>query len=754
MSVAWSTVQLAEFLEVFEAPEREETERLAIDRIADSLDAEVVVLVLDGAIARGLGVDVHRLPADLLADLLQPAAGRRPLKVELPEIGQMHALGARVGAHDGHLLVLRHSSEFDREEETLLRSMGRALGLALTAAASLASSRRLAAEVGERQELSNRMFRIQQSISHRAPLQEVLDAIAQGAAEVLGVEVVGLRVAGLDAEEPPRAALVGYSDVLVEEYARLPMDAGFAGRAYSTNSVVVTDDYAAEPARVGRNQLYGLQIAMAAPVHRNGEPVGVLNVASGEAGRRFTGAEQEILLGLAEHASLAVNDATAVHELQRSLDGATHRAGHDSLTGLPNRSAVLEMLDSALNMASEHWPVSVLFVDLDRFKPLNDVFGHAFGDAVLCQVADRLRSVIRFDDTVARLAGDEFVVVAPGVDGAGAAELGRRLAEDLEIPFEVQGRVVELSASVGVAESWVTCPGEQLVSDADVAMYRAKDAGRSGVVRFDRTMRSDLQRRSDLERELTAALRQGQIQAHFQPVVDTSTRSIVAVEALARWEHPERGLLLPNSFIDVAEETGQIIQIDRMVLFDSCRQAATWTGAHREVTVSVNLSARHFSDRTIVAAVREALAVSGLEADRLWLEITERVVMDDDSTTLDVLSELRALGVRFMVDDFGTGYSSLSYLKRYPVDAIKVDRCFVTGLGVDPLDDAIVGAIVQLADALGHRVIAEGVETEEQVVALAALGCTDVQGFLFSAAVDGVTLHDLLDRGSVSLLSM
>ena len=292
------------------------------------------------------------------------------------------------------------------------------------------------------------------------------------------------------------------------------------------------------------------------------------------------------------------------------------------------------------------------------------------------------------------------------------------------------------------------------MSDADVAMYRAKDAGRSSVVRFDRTMRSDLQRRSDLERQLTAALRHGQIQAYFQPVVDTRSRSIVGVEALARWQHPERGLLLPDSFIDIAEATGQIVQLDRMVLFDSCRQAAAWSAGLRDVSVSVNLSARHFADRTIVAAVREALALSGMRPEQLWLEITERVVMDDDSMALEVLSELRESGVRFMVDDFGTGYSSLSYLKRYPVDAIKVDRCFVTGLGVDPLDDAIVAAIVQLADALGHRVIAEGVETEEQVVALAELGCTDVQGFLFSPAVDGATLHGLLDTGTVSLLSM
>ncbi len=747
MSVAWSTVQLAEFLEVFEVPDREVTERLAIDRIADSFDAEVVVLVLDGSIARALGVPHDRLPTDLLG----PATVRGRPTVELPELGALHALGAPVGGHDGHLLVLRGSSAFDREEETLLRSMGRALGLALTAASSLESSTRLAEQVGERHELSDRMFRIQQSISHRAPLQEVLDAIAHGAAEVLDVEVVGLRVAGLDADEKPRAALVGYPGALVEAYAQLPMDAGFAGQAYVRNQLVVTEDYGSEPARVGRNERYDLKIAMAAPVHRNGEPFGVLNVATGAEGRRFTLVEQEILLGLAEHASLAVNDASAVHQLQQSLDGATHRARHDALTGLPNRSAVLDTLDVELAAASDTWPVSALFVDLDRFKPLNDMYGHAFGDHVLREVAGRLRTAIRVDDTVARLAGDEFVVVTPGIDGAAAAELGRRLVAHLEELLEVDGRVVELTASVGVASTRTPCDGEALVSDADVAMYSAKQLGRSEVVRFDRSMRSALHRRRDLERELAAALRHGEIRPHFQPCVDTASRRIVAVEALARWDHPQHGLLLPDRFIDVAEETGQIVQLDRLVLFESCRQVASWSAEHPYLEVSVNLSARHFTDRTIVDAVRESLSVSGLDAGRLWLEITERVVMDDDSTTLEVLSELRDLGVRFMLDDFGTGYSSLSYLKRYPVDAIKVDRCFVTGLGVDPLDDAIVAAIVQLADALGHHVVAEGIETEEQVRVLAELGCTDVQGFLFSPAVDTTTLLALLDHGVMQL---
>ena len=739
-TAAWSTVQLAEFLEVFEVLDREQMEQLAVDRIAESLDAEVVVVLLDGGIRRSLGFAADEVPERAIGDV----ARRRRDRIPLEGLGDLHSLSTPIGGRSGHLVVLRIDGEFDREEETLLRSMGRALGLALTAAASLESSRTLARQLGERQELSSRLFRIQQSISHRAPLQQVLDAITQGAAELLRAEVAGLRIASLDRDDPPHASLVGYHSSLVSEFARLPLDSGFAGQAMALDRLVVTDDYGNEPNRLGRNERYGLAAAMAAPVRRNGEPFGVLNVATSEAGRVFTRAEQEILLGLAEHASLAVNDASAVHELRRSLDGATHQSRHDALTGLPNRVAAVEALDRALVGVSAESQVAVLFIDLDRFKPLNDLFGHAFGDAVLEQVAARLRDTVRDEDTVARLAGDEFVVVSPAIDATGAAELGARLARGVSRPMTVADRVIELTASVGVAVAASSCSGEDLLSDADVAMYRAKQQGRSAVVRFDRAMRRELHQRGNLERELAIAVRGGQIVAHYQPVVDTSSGEVVSVEALARWEHPERGLLQPSSFIELAEDTGQIEQIDRLVLAQVAAQLASWQQHRPGFSASVNLAARQFSDHGIEAVVRSLIHQHSLEPRLLWLEITERVVMDHDSVTLEVLRSLQSMGIRLMLDDFGTGFSSLAYLKRYPVDAVKVDRSFVEGLGAHQEDEAIVTAILTLAEALGHEVVAEGAERPEQVDWLREKGCNLVQGFLFSPPVPAPAITEML----------
>lgn len=739
-TAAWSTVQLAEFLEVFEVLDREQMEQLAVDRIAESLDAEVVVVLLDGGIRRSLGFAADEVPERAICDV----ASRRRDRIPLEGLGELHSLSAPIGGRSGHLVVLRVDGEFDREEETLLRSMGRALGLALTAAASLESSRTLARQLGERQELSSRLFRIQRSISHRAPLQQVLDAITQGAAELLRAEVAGLRIAALDKDDPPHASLVGYSSSLESEFAKLPLDSGFAGQAIALDRLVVTDDYGNEPNRLGRNERYGLAAAMAAPVRRNGEPFGVLNVATSEAGRVFTSAEQEILLGLAEHASLAVNDASAVHQLRRSLDGATHQSRHDPLTGLPNRVAAIEALDRALVGVSAESQVAVLFIDLDRFKPLNDLFGHAFGDAVLEQVAARLCDTVRDDDTVARLAGDEFVVVAPVIDAAAASELGARLARGLSRPMTVADRVIELTASVGVAVAASSCSGEDLLSDADVAMYRAKQQGRSAVVRFDRAMRRELHQRSNLERELAIAIREGQIVAHYQPVVDTSSGEVVGVEALARWAHPERGLLQPDSFIELAEDTGQIEQIDRLVLSQVAAQLATWQQHRPGFSASINLAARQFSDHGIEAVVRSLIHQHALDPQLLWLEITERVVMDHDSLTLEVLRSLQSMGIRLMLDDFGTGFSSLAYLKRYPVDAVKVDRSFVEGLGEHQEDEAIVTAILTLAEALGHGVVAEGAERPEQVEWLRAKGCTLVQGFLFSPPVPAPAITAML----------
>lgn len=598
--------------------------------------------------------------------------------------------------------------------------------------------------VGEPLDLNARMFGIQRSISLRAPLQEVLDSITQGAAELLDAEVVGLRIQPGDGVGASHASLLGYSEDLLEAFAEMPLGHGFAGRAFSENRLVVSDDYQAERDRVGRNERYELQAAMATPVLEHGRPVGVINVASARPGRRFTTAEQKILVSLAEYASVAVTDAAAVDQLRRSLDRAEFEARHDGLTGLLNRDGAIATLDAAMAHASAERPLSLLFIDIDRFKVVNDLFGHQVGDQVLVEVASRLRSVVRGDDEVARLSGDEFVVIARGVDGAIAGRLAQRLLERVADPITIGDREVELTVSIGVAEADEPVAGESLLADADVAMYRAKQGGRCGMVRFDGKMRAELVDRAELERELRVALESAELSAYFQPGVDLSTGRIARVEALVRWKHPTRGLLEPDRFIEVAEETGIIAELDRFMLEESCRHLAAWSACRPDLSLSVNLSARHFKDDSLVAGVREVLQATGLDGSRLWLEITESVVMGEDSAALETMDRLKELGVRFMVDDFGTGYSSLIYLKRFPLDALKIHRGFVDGLGEDREDEAIVAAVIGLAAALGQSVVAEGVEHERQVAWLRDLGCPIAQGYLFSRPIDGPSMGRML----------
>ena len=756
-AAAWSTRQLAEFLEIFEVLERESMLRLAIDRIAESLDAEVAALILDDQVVRSLGFPPDEAPVGVLLDLCR----RRRGEVELAPIGTMHFLAVPVSP-DGSMVVMRAAERFDHDEDTLLRSMGRALSIAMTAAASLDAerslrseserraeeNRRLATELDERQTLSTRLFTIQHAISHRAPLQEVLDSITLGASELLSAQVVGLRVQSMVEGDPPYASLVGYSDAIRAEFSQLPLDAGFAGRAFLENRLIVTDHYRSEPGRVSRNERYRLQSAMAAPVHVNGVPVGVLNVATAQPGRRFIEAEQDFLRALAEHASLAVSDASVVNQLRRSLEGATFQAQHDALTGLPNRSSAVDILDRALATATPSSPVCVLFIDLDRFKSVNDIFGHAIGDQVLVEVARRLHSAVRTGDHIARLSGDEFVIITAGTDATAATMTAERVTRELAEPILIGGKRIGLTASVGVAEATTPLIGEALLADADVAMYRAKQHGRARVVRFDQAMRFELLRRTDLEHQLHTAIDERQLVTYYQPCVSLDTGEVTGVEALIRWRHPTLGLILPETFIGLAEDTGLVAKIDQFVLNEACQRMAEWsTITDREFSVSVNISAGQCTDPALVSIVRDTLERTGLAPERLWLEITESVVLDDTEATLEILRELRAMGVRFMIDDFGTGYSSLVYLKRFPVDALKVDRAFVDGLDTDPEDEAIVTAIVRLADALGHAVVAEGVETVGQVEWLRRLGCTRAQGFLFCPPVDADVIREILEEG-------
>ena len=419
----------------------------------------------------------------------------------------------------------------------------------------------------------------------------------------------------------------------------------------------------------------------------------------------------------------------------------------DPLTGLPNRRLFLETLAEAQGGPGGR-SLAVLFLDLDRFKVVNDSFGHDAGDRLLAEVGVRLQHAVRPSDLVARFGGDEFVVLCHAVQGEGqAVAIAQRLAEAVSTPFPLDGDDVYLTASTGIALAADRLSPEDLLRAADTAMYRAKLRGRPYQV-FDEGMRVRSVERLSMESALHRALEREEFRLLYQPAVSILDGRIVGVEALLRWEHPERGLVEPDEFIPVAEEMGLIVPIGRWVLEEACRQARRWRRFGRQTWMSLNLSAHQLAAPGFVDQVREALEETGTDPGRLHLEITESALMEDTEGVAGVVRGLKALGVQLSIDDFGTGYSSLVYLKRLAVDTLKIDRSFVDGLGREPEDTAIVMAVLGMARSLGLSVVAEGVETEEQLNALRDLGCTQAQGFYFWRPEPPEAVARLLSRRS------
>ena len=439
-------------------------------------------------------------------------------------------------------------------------------------------------------------------------------------------------------------------------------------------------------------------------------------------------------------------DITERIEAQEAL---THNALHDPLTGLPNRSLLLDRIEVALARSARHGrTVAVLFLDLDRFKLINDSRGHAAGDVVLRAVAERLRAAVRPSDTVGRLGGDEFVVVCEDAAVWEATLLGERLIRTLEEPFQVEGGEVFVTVSVGIAIAEETVSADELLRDADVAMYQAKQRGRARCEFFDEAMRTEAARRLETATALHRALERREIETFYQPMIDLKTGAIVGVEALVRWNHPERGLISPASFIPLAEEQGLIIPIGAAVLDDACGQWARWREEFPDrdpLVLNVNISARQLHSPDFVESIRAVLLAYGVDPGALCLELTESVLIDDVETQRHTLAALRQLGVALAIDDFGTGYSSLSYLKRFPVNGIKIDHTFVAGLGRDAFDSAIIESVIELAHAVGLHVTAEGVETLDQLLRLRALGCDFAQGYYFARPQPAAELDALLN---------
>ena len=520
-----------------------------------------------------------------------------------------------------------------------------------------------------------------------------------------------------------------------------PAEVGLAGEVRRRRQTVVLEDYTAWEGGLAPVRNAGFRTTVATPVWSGSDLVGVL-IAGTFARRSILPYESECLELLAAQVGAALVNARRYTERAAFEAELQHQAFHDSLTGLPNRALFVDRLNHSLNRAARgDSSVGVLFLDLDRFKTINDSLGHDVGDLLLRDVATRLKSCLRPGDTLSRYGGDEFTILLESLEDGGAVTVAERILDVLRAPFHLAGRQVLTSASIGIA--FAPSPfGDESdpMREADLAMYRAKERGRGRWEIFQPEMNARALSRLQSETELTEAIEGNQFTVYYQPLVSLRSGLVTGVEALVRWQHPRRGLVSPADFIPLAEETGGIVRLGRWVLEEACRQAAAWARDGVFLQLHVNLSAVQFQQRDLVAQVAEALATAGLDASQLTLEITEGVVMQDIDATVDVMAELRRLGVLLALDDFGRGYSSLSYLKRFPLQTVKIDKAFVEGLVQSPEDQAIVRSVVMLASEMNMTVTAEGIESYEQLEHVRLLGCDDAQGYYLSGPLPGVAI--------------
>ncbi len=439
-------------------------------------------------------------------------------------------------------------------------------------------------------------------------------------------------------------------------------------------------------------------------------------------------------------------------ELTRREEELAFLATHDPLTELPNRTLILARLEGMLaRSARTQTPTAALFIDLDDFKSVNDTLGHAVGDELLESVAARLKGVVRQADALGRLGGDEFVVIAEELaPGAGPELVAERLLAALAAPFKLgenKDICLNVSASIGIAAGQQTSAGD-LLRDADIAMYRAKWDGRNRYAVFETGMQETVQTRVELEADLRDALERQEFRLAYQPTLDLSEMRPTGVEALIRWEHPARGLVQPDAFIPLLEETGLITEVGRWVLEEACCQAAAWQRSGRKIMMAVNVSGRQLESDAIIVHVEDALAKSGLDPAALTIEITETTLMRNVQETADRLAAIKKLGVRVAIDDFGTGYSSLAHLQRFPVDALKIDRSFITGLQNNKEGETLIHTLVQLGKALSLETFAEGIEVQHELSLLRAEDCDSGQGFLFARPLDAAATEAFFERWS------
>jgi diguanylate cyclase (GGDEF)-like protein len=576
-------------------------------------------------------------------------------------------------------------------------------------------------------------------------LSVLFDALAGALGETLRVDHVALWE--LEADGGALCWLAGTGWPAADRAA--PVAAAHATHALAAlaaDAPVVVDDLASEKRFCGDGlAAQGMTSGAAVVVAGHGRPFGVLSVHT-DRRRSFGQDDVAFLQSLANAAAGAVERRRAESEIR-------WQALHDPLTGLPNRTLLLDRLaeELAASPGRGRGPVSVLFVDLDHFKEVNDRWGHHAGDALLVGVTARLRSCLRLQDTLSRFAGDEFVLICPDADAQAAAAVADRLTAALALPLRVGGNDLRIGASIGIVVGARGDDPDSLLRQADAAMYQAKEGGRRRFELFDDELRALNDRRTAIERDLPGAAARGELRLAYQPLV-TPEGAVRGVEALLRWRHPELGWVAPEESIPVAESGETITSLGAWVIVEACRQVASWHAqlpAGAPLAVFVNTSARQLTHPELADVVTGALAAGGCDPSWLCLEVTESALLSDDDSAVRALRALQALGVRVAIDDFGTGYSSLSRLKRLPIDVLKIDGSFIGGIDHDEDDHAIVAALTGLAHSMGMTVVAEGVETAEQLAAVRAAGCDLAQGNLLAHPLDPADVIAVLGRGVV-----
>lgn len=710
MPFHWSIHQLTEYLVRVSQPSEEAVAiRVALEEAVEALNAELGLVVVEGELRAQVGFGHQGVPSAYLGPF------RDNDVVELAGLGTAHLAqsdldeaGAGRTGSKGQLVVARLGEEFSAEELQLLHGMALALGLVLHNLETLRAER-------ARHLLVETLLAIQKAISARRPLNELLDAITEGAWELLGGQPVALLL-----EDPSSpGSLRPHS---LERYPGFDSEAMKSARAALALANQAKSGASGTQAHNGQAERY-----FCAPVVVSGETAGCLiaQVDGPSAGRHDQG---ELLSAFAQQVSLALTDA-------RTVD-AVKKASVDPVTGLSNRAWFLQRLERERQLClEEQLPLTVLFVDLDRFKAVNDTLGHGAGDDLLAEVGTRIKDCTRPSDLVARLGGDEFAVALLNAGVETASAVAARVVSALARPFLVAKREVLIGASVGIAPLTPSHRGASaIVGDADIAMYRAKRSGRGRWVVYEPYMHSEVADRLSFAADLQHLASSGQLWLAYQPIVGLASGGLEGAEVLMRWSHPTRGLVPPGVFIPIAEETDIIVELGAHVIGRALNEITQLGSGLKRLRLSLNISARQLADDSLRPVIVRALASSGFPPELLVLEVTEPLLVQDPDLARARLAALKDLGLSLAIDDFGTGCSSLSYLRQFPVDQVKIDRSFVAGLRREARDDiAIAWSIIELAHRLRVETVAEGIETVEQLELLTDLGCDLGQGYLFAA---------------------